>query len=302
MDLRRFKAFTVVVRTRSLTHAAAELGIQQPPLTRMIQQLEAEFGTTLLERLPRGVKPTAAGLALEREALLMLEKAARIPALVRDASNGSTGYLAIGFTSSAALHPVVPESVRAFRARWPKVQMRLEEAGSSELLPALKDQRLQAAFVRSPCVEHPELSATTLLREPMVVAAPNGHRLTGSAVGLSLRSLEGEPLVLYRRPSGPGLYDSILAACVSAGFSPLVVQEAPRLTATLNLVSSGLGLSIIPQSMRRLRSDGIEYCNLTDAQGLEAPLMLVLRSERGQDVDPVIANFRSIVEERLTNI
>ena len=116
----------------------------------------------------------------------------------------------------------------------------------------------------------------------MLAALPAHHPLAAdagtaaAAAPLPLTALEREPFILYRRPTGPGLYDSILAACRAAGFSPLVAQEAPRLPATLSLVAAGLGVSVVPASMRRLGGEDIVYRDL-DCPGLSAPLHLALR-------------------------
>ncbi|WP_268602234.1 LysR substrate-binding domain-containing protein, partial [Escherichia coli] len=152
-------------------------------------------------------------------------------------------------TSSAALHPFVPNLLRRYRDILPGITTQLEEAGSGELMEALLEQRLDAAFVRSPANGIPGLSVEPVLSEPMIVALPLGHRLAHETQQpLPLAELAHEAFILYRRPAGQGLYDAILAACHRAGFSPRIVQEAPRLPATLSLVGAGLGVSIVPGS------------------------------------------------------
>ena len=91
--------------------------------------------------------------------------------------------------------------------------------------------------------------------------------------------------MLYKRPGGPGLYDTIIAACKSAGFSPRVGQEAPRIISTLNLVAAGIGVSIVPASLQRLQMDGIVYRKLEDMPQLTAPLILACR--RGENAAAV---------------
>jgi DNA-binding transcriptional LysR family regulator len=88
-----------------------------------------------------------------------------------------------------------------------------------------------------------------------------------------------------------------LAACHRAGFSPRVVQEAPRLPATLSLVGAGLGLSIVPASMRRLGGDGIVYRAIGDRAQLSAPLYLALRNNR---TSAIITRFRDLVAEAVS--
>lgn len=278
LDLRRLQAFVAVVEEASITRAAERLGMQQPPLTRLLRGMEAELGVQLLRRLPRGVAPTEAGRALVEEARAVLARASGVAGAVHRAARGEQGRLAIGFTSSAALHPFVPAALRAFREAHPAVLMALDEAGTAELVDAVLQGRLDAAFVRTPVGSVAGLLVDPVLDEPMVAALPAGHPLAAQdAEPLPLAALAGQPFVLYRRPAGPGLYDAILTACRSAGFTPAVVQEAPRLPATLSLVAAGLGLSLVPASMRRLAVAGVVYRTLSDDTRLSAPVHLALR-------------------------
>ena len=149
IELRRLRAFVAVAEERHITRAAERLGMAQPPLTRLIRSLERTW-TLLLRRLPRGVTPTEAGLALLEEARIVLARAAEIDDTVRQTARGEQGRLAVGFTSSAALHPFVPAVLRAFRTARPGVRMELDEAGTAELVAAMLQGRLDAAFIRSP--------------------------------------------------------------------------------------------------------------------------------------------------------
>jgi len=127
----------------------------------------------------------------------------------------------------------------------------------------------------------------------MLLALPTDHPLAiDPSTPLPLAALATEAFVLYRRRVGLGLYDAILVACREAGFSPQVVQEAPRMTATLSLVAAGLGVSIVPASMQRLRGDGIVYRELSECRSLVAPLHLATRVG---DTSSVLERFRELV-------
>lgn len=278
IELRQLRAFIVIAEEGHITRAAARLGMQQPPLTRLLHGLERDLGAPLMERFPKGVRPTAAGLALLDEARAVLARAAGIGDVVSRAARGEQGKLAVGFTSSSALNPFVPGVIRAFRLALPGVSVVLDEAGTADLVDALIHERLDVAFVRSQLSGMAGLRVETILREPMVLALPTDHPLAlKRATPVPLSSLAGEAFVLYRRPAGPGLYDALLAACKTAGFSPTVAQEAPRMTATMSLVAAGLGISIVPASMARLRGDGVAYRTLSGCPGLSAPLYLATR-------------------------
>lgn len=274
-----------------MTRAAERLGIQQPPLSQQLRALEAELGAQLFRRKPRGMEPTQAGAALAEEARAILARVEHAAAEARRTARGEAGRLGLGFTSSASFHPLVPRAIRAFRDAHPLVSLSLDESGTVELAAGLRGERLDAAFIRSPIGPQDDLTVHSLLDEAMFAALPAGHPLAAAATPLDLPALAGETLILYRRPLGPGLYDAIIAACQRAGFSPQIGQEAPRMLSTLSLVASGLGVSLVPASMRRLQAEGIVYRPLSSAAGLTAPLNLAYR--RG-DTAPALRLFAAL--------
>jgi DNA-binding transcriptional LysR family regulator len=280
IELRHLRYFVAVAEERHVTRAAQRLGIQQPPLSQQIRALEDEIGTALLRRLPRGVELTDAGRVFLGEARIALDQVAHAVEAARRAARGEQGQLAIGYSSSAAFHPLIPAVVRTFRQAAPDVALKLEESGTAELVAALQRQQLDVAFLRVPVGETSGLTIEPLVSERMLVALPAQHALASRrpTTGVALADLADETFILYRRPTGPGLYDAIIGACRAAGFSPRIGQEAPRLLSTLSLVAAGLGVSIIPASMRRLDTEGIAYLPLSDAPELVAPLHLAYRS------------------------
>jgi DNA-binding transcriptional LysR family regulator len=166
-----------------------------------------------------------------------------------------------------------------FREAHPLVSVVLEESGTNELADRLRSEAIDVAIVRSRISDPSGIATHKLLDEEMVAAIPRGHKLVNSRKDgpIRLSSLAEEPFILYRRPLGPGLYDAIIGACRSAGFSPTVGQEAPRITSTLNLVAAGLGVTLVPRSLERLRMDGVVYRPIAGAPGLVAPLSLAFR-------------------------
>ena len=298
MELRHLRYFVAVAEERHITRAAERLGIQQPPLSQQIRALEAELGAPLLRRHPRGVELTQAGEVLLTEARTVLEQVERAVTATRRAGRGEAGRIGLGFTSSASFHPLVPAMVRAYRDAYPLVALSLEESGTSELVDALVQQRLDAAFVRSLIGAAPGIAVHSILEDPMVAALPAGSPLAIARARhpLPLAALAGEIFILYRRPLGPGLYDAIIAACQRAGYSPNIGQEAPRMLATLSLVAAGLGVTLVPQSMRRLRVHGVIYRTIDSAAGLVAPLNLAYRRS---ETSPAARRFTALARSRL---
>jgi len=290
MELRHLRYFVAVAEEKHMTRAAERLGIQQPPLSMQIRALEQELDAQLFRRQPRGVELTEAGQAFLEQARNILDQVDRAVATTRRTARGEEGRVVVGFTSSAPFHPFVPRVLRAFRDAAPLVSVVLEESGSSELVQGLRNEEIDAAFIRSPVANVVGLTVRPLLEEQMLVALPTGHIFArrssfSRSVLLPLSELANETFVLYKRPGGPGLYDTIIAACKAAGFSPRVGQEAPRIISTLNLVAAGIGVSIVPASLQRLQMDGIIYRKLEDMPQLRAPLILACR--RGENAAAV---------------
>ncbi len=135
------------------------------------------------------------------------------------------------------------------------------------------------AFIRSPVPDGDGLAVHAVLEEAMVAALPGAHALATASAdsSLPLTDLAAEPFVLYRRASGPGLHDQIIGACQTAGFSPRIEQEAPRIVATLNLVAASLGVTIVPESLSGMRLEDIVYRPLAVPPRLVAPIRLACR-------------------------
>ena len=276
MELRHLRYFTPVAREGHITRAAEKLHMQQPPLSQQIRALEREVDAQLFVRHPRGVTLTDAGRSFLADAEAILVQAEQAKVRARRTARGEVGRIAVGFTTSAPFHPLVARAIREFRERRPDVSFVLEELGSGELLSGLRDERLDVAFIRSGLVDPEGVVVHDLLEEDMVAAFPTGHRLARRP-RLSLKDLAEETLILYRRPDGRGLYDVIIAACSEAGFSPHVVQEAPRIVSTLNLVAAGLGITIVPASLSRLPLEGVSYKPLTGRPSIKVPLNIACR-------------------------
>jgi DNA-binding transcriptional LysR family regulator len=280
MELRHLRYFIAVAEEKHVTRAAERLGMQQPPLSQQIRALERELDVQLFRRLPRGVELTAVGLAFLTDAREILTQIDHAFATAKRTARGEQGQVAVGFTSSAPFNPFVPRIIRAYREAFPLVSLTLQEGGTTELIDGLRNERTDAAFIRTPIADQEGLVVQILLEEPMVLALPRGHALArkkGASKSLSLAALAGETFIIYRRPSGPGLHDAILSACNTAGFSPHIGQEAPRIVSTLNLVAAGLGISLVPESLQLMRMDGVVFRRLAGAVQPKAPLYFAAR-------------------------
>ena len=279
IEIHKLNAFVIVVEESNISRAAVRLNMQQPPLTRMIKSLEDELNTTLLKRLPRGVEVTEAGKALYQEAVTILAHAQAIPKRVQNIAQGLEGQMNIGFTNSVGLHPFLTALLRNFRDEFSAVSIHLEEDGSNSLIDSILNEKNDIVFLRKPAPIGLGLTSLHVLDEPLIVALPNNHPLAIQQESIHLLDLEPYDFVLYRRLAGQDLFDNILASCYQAGFSPNIVQEAPRLTSSLNLIAAGIGLSIVPEAIRDFWNNQIVYKTLQADIPCIAPIYAVYKQD-----------------------
>jgi len=263
MELRHLRYFVVTAEAQHFTRAAELLGMAQPPLSQQIRQLEQEVGTPLFDRTGRGVVLNDAGHAFLVCAQDILQRAQAAVQTAQRAARGEVGELTLGFTESASFNSVVTELIRQYRQQYPDVEMTLSQGDSESLVAQLREGTIDAAFVRPPFaldggLAFPQLAFTQLAEEPLVVALPLGHALARRK-RLAPKDLTQERFILYSRKSGYGLSADIMAACRQHGLNPLIGQRAPQLSSAVNLVAAGMGVAVVPASLRHLRPDGVVY-------------------------------------------
>lgn len=252
-----------IAEEQSLTRAAARLHIAQPPLSAQLRKLEAELGTTLLQRSARGVQLTEPGRVLLEEARRILHEVDQAARMTREVGSGLVGRLALGFIPSAS-NAVLPPILRQFKAEYPDVTLHLQEMRPNEIVDRLHDRRIDAGLFYLP-FEDPALHVRAVAAESLVLAVPATHRLARRE-RVELAEVAEEPFILpAHHGSMPGLYAIVVQACERAGFSPRVVQRDVWLMQTIvGLVAGGLGVSVVPDSVRRLQRAGAAFLPLSD--------------------------------------
>ena len=282
MELRHLRYFAAVAETLNFGRAAARLSISQPPLSRQIQALEQELGTALFLRTPRGVRLTAAGRALIPEARRLLREAAALVDGARHLAEGGVGSLRIGFISTASYN-VLPRVLPEFHRRRPGIQLALQETTSDAQIALLRDYELDVGLLVPPVVDA-GFRYLPLMREPLVAALPARRRWPRR---VALASLAAETFILFPRQAGVGLYDLIVGFCRSAGFTPRIGQEAVQMPTIVSLVAAGMGVALVPASLRHMRRTGVVYRAMAET----SPLMEVGLAWREGEEEPAVAAF-----------
>lgn len=262
LELRPLRYFVAVAEELHFGRAAQRLGIAQPPLSLTIQRLERDLGVALLARSNRRVALTDAGHQLLGDARRILAEVVRAAEDTRRAARGETGSLSVAFAASV-MFLSLPRIIRRFREQFPRVHLELRELPTGLQLAALRTGELDVGFLREPPVDD-LLTTETVMREPLVMAVSRRHALATTR-HLELAQLAHEDFVLFPRDLAPGLYAQVKDCCARAGFAPRVVQESRELYTTVSLVEAGLGVTIIPDSVRKIGWRGIRYVPIRGA-------------------------------------
>jgi DNA-binding transcriptional LysR family regulator len=293
IELRALRQFVAVAEELHFGRAAERLAMTQPPLTLAVQSLERRLGAALFERRHRAVTLTAAGQALLEHARPLLEAAQALPEAVQRAARGESGRLRLAFVSSIG-YGALPQWLRAWRDAHPGIDLKLREATLDVQLAAFAAGQIDAGFVlHAPGAPPSGLAALTVLVEPMWLALPEGHRAAARNT-VRVADIAGTPLLIFPRAVSPTLYDALLAAQAARGWTPVVAQEAIQMQTLVNLVSAGIGIAWVPQTVTLLQRPGVVYRRLA-GPAVMTETSLVWR----EPAPPVVRRFVEQVREAM---
>lgn len=296
MELRHLRYFLAVAEELNLTRAAEKLFIAQPPLTRQIKQLEEEIGVQLFVRKPRGLVLTPGGQYFLEQARQILDKVESTVDDTRRIAQHRKTVFAIGFVPSV-FYGQLPLMVRRLR-RNRNLEIVLHELKTREQVEALKGGKIDIGFGRVH-IEDPDVEQELLFNEPMIAALPASHPLTRHAP--SMKELSEVPMITFPSGPGPNFADITLGLFHRRGLKINVIQQVNDLQTALSLVASDMGFTLVPEQVRRLHREGVDYMPLED-DNITIPVIASRR--RGENPNAVmrLANtiLAELVENRLT--
>jgi DNA-binding transcriptional LysR family regulator len=251
LSMRGLECLVTIVEEGSLTKAAGVLHMSQPALSHQIAAIERELGTPVIERLPRGIRPTAAGLVAVAEARIALAAASKVVASARGAAAGTSGRIRIACAETMTAWLLAPV-LRSWHRQFPEVELDLSEYTSADrMLEVLVAGGADITVAPPPTVtaEHVE----TLGAEEIVVVAAPGHRFADFDA-VPLEELKDEPLVHYDQRNGMALWVDQFAAERGVMLPrPALRTGSPRTAA--HLAAAGMGVAIVPLSALTPRPD-----------------------------------------------
>ena len=258
MELRHLRYFTAVVASKGYREASRRLHIAQPSISETVSDLEDELGLKLFLRTHRNARLTPEGEIFYADAVRILQQAETAILTAKRAAQGKVGRLSIGFIGSATLS-FLPDLVRRYKLEYPNVKLVLHDLYPVELDQAWDRGEIDIAITRS--LEHSKnLQSRVLLRDPLVAVLPRSRKLKSKKIRLA--DLANERFILFHRKGAPAVFDTIVGACRSQGFSPRVENEPNSMQTILSLVEAEEGVAIVPASSSSLRSNGVQFIRL----------------------------------------
>lgn len=256
MELRRLRYFLAVAEELHFGRAASRLEIAQPPLSRQIAALEAEIGAQLFDRSRSQIRKTQAGEVLERHARALVDRLEAAYKETRQVGEGGVGRLRVAFVGSAS-HGVLPNLIKSYRSFYPKVELALSAMNNAELHSALVQREIDVAVAR-PSLKDDELRREPLAQEDLILAIPDNSELA-ERKKIVFAELGSQTFVLYPRRPRPSYADFVLSICRKEGFEPAALELAQDYQTAISLVSVGVGISVVPESVSRTSRPGVFF-------------------------------------------
>ena len=269
MDIRQLKHFVTVADTLHFGKAAERLNMTQPPLSQSIMALEKEIGEALFLRTKRNVSLPPFGEQWLCHVKSVLNSVNALPEIAAKLRKGESGRLNLSFISSVGYN-ILPQLVSNFRENLPAVELVLTEATSDVQMTALLNEKIDAGIVIPPTdMKLPSaICYKKIFSEPLIAAVPETWLHEGK-----IKITEGKlcpnmvidsPLIIFPQQVAPSLYALVISYYASHGAKPNIVQQAIQMQTIISLVASGIGIALVPSSLRHLARTGVVYLDLLE--------------------------------------
>lgn len=260
IELRHLHYFRVLAEELHFRKAAERLFISQPGLTRQIKQMEEIYNTSLFERSKRIVKLTEAGQYLKQETDLLFTHIATIHRQMERIAEGKLATLKLGFIGSA-VQTILPELLTKLKAKQPLIDVTLNELSNEVQMEMLLKNQLDFGFVR---MENFPTSIHThpILTENFALVIPRNHPLRNKQK-ITLLDFKEESFILFSKQYSASYYDLVMSIFRDHHFEPKVALRTVNALSIFNLVSQGLGIAIVPSSLKKGYYTDVDFIELT---------------------------------------
>lgn len=272
LELRHLRSLRAVHQAGSLARAAERLHLTQSALSHQIKALEEHYETPLFQRACKPLRLTQAGLNLIRLAEQVLPEVENAETNLRRMAQGELGRLYIAIECHACFEWLAPVLER-YRRRWPQIEVDIHTGVSFEALSALRTGQVDLVISSDP-VERPDLHFAPLFDYEALLALPSGHRLARKR-RIQPADLAGETLITY--PVQRQRLDVFRRFLLPAGIEPAAVRQAELTAVILLLVTSGRGVTVLPDWVLHEAATGGLQTRPLGRSGLKGTLYAGLR-------------------------
>lgn len=278
LTLKHYELLTTLAEELHFGRAAQRLGISQPMLTQQLKQMEDLVGALLFDRTRRRVDVTPAAKLILPEARAVLRQASRAEDVALRAGRGLLGELSLGYIGAVSYNGVLTRVLSNFRPLARQVDLKLVLMDLDRQFPEVAAGNLDVGLVRVPFPDMPEgVEARIVHHEELWITLPQDHPLAGEeTVDLSL--FDGADFIGTHLPANVGFSAAAHSAWAQAGVTPNIAYRAPQFAAIISLVAAGLGVALVPDSMRRANLPGVVYRPLRGIV-VKAPIALIYRRD-----------------------
>jgi len=275
MEMHQLRYVVAVARSGNFSRAAEQCHVAQPSLSQQIQKLEDELGERLFDRMKREAKLTAHGEAFLRRAVKILEEVDAAKREASDARNLLRGVLTIGVLPTIAPY-LLPDVLTAFAEKFPGVEIVVQEDTTERLLKLAHGYEIDFAVASRPIPDE-RLEVKDLFAEELRLALPPGHPLTRKRI-VGLHDLEKERFIVMKE--GHCLGDQVLGFCERRDLKPTISFRSAQLETIQALVTSGLGVSLIPEMAARADREDLPAYRSLAAPSPERKIVAVWPKQR----------------------
>lgn len=283
MDLKQLNAFIAVAELRSFSAAARKTGLSQPSLSRLLKQLETDMGVMLIDRYHRPLHLTEAGSFFYDKISSILAEVDTVVSMTQRLSAPSSA-LNIGFVPSI-LYGLLPDIIARLKQSSPEIEVNLKDISSYQQMEALKSGEIDVGFGRF-AHQDPWIQQILLRHERYVVALPKAHPLA-HVREQRLIDLANNRLILYHQTHLPisndgnqpqsatteQITEPLLYLFAQYGISPFMTTTVSDLQVALGLVAAGEGITLVPASLKTVRTEQISYQSLIH-ENVTSPIYL----------------------------
>lgn len=290
MEIRHLLYFKAVAEHLHFRNAAASLFISQPPLSRQIKELEDELGVQLFVRNNKRVALTEAGKYFAdsvNKLFAQLEESKNIARQIHNAAD--SGEFKIGYISSV-YQPYLAEVLKSLRMEFPYIKTNLYERPTIRQIEALEQGQLDVGILRAP-VQSQYLTVKTLFFDPFMVVMPLiDKRLNNRAVLIDF--IKDKPFIFFNKEYAPQYHDKLVEICNRMGFKPDITHEVNNVHSILQLVEAGLGVSILPLSLKQQYANlQLTFADLVDIPVVTEVVLAYKKSNLSKALNWFIQNY-----------